>query len=171
MGGRVYGTNSKLDDSASSNYYINGFGQVPINYDDGTWGRVEITNTDSTKSTKLFNAMYVTDKGNTTYYATKPITNVSTNSLSAGDVEGGVFNNSIAAVFVKRNLSKSNRLSGTISFTTEGNSSMSYYVDGLSAGTWTATVNGVKVGSYTVSSNSGLLTFSAPAGNVTLTKS
>ena len=170
VGGRVYGTNSKLDDSASSNYYINGFGQVPINYDDGTWGRVEITNTDSTKSTKLFNAMYVTDAGNTTYYETKPITNVSTNSLSDGDVEGGVFNKSVAAVFVKRNLTKSNRLTGTVSFTTEGNTSMSYYVDGLAAGTWKVTVGGKTIGSYTVSANSGLLTFSAPAGNVTITK-
>jgi hypothetical protein len=114
--------------------------------------------------------MYVTDAGNTTYYETKPITNVSTNSLSGGDVEGGVFNKSVAAVFVKRNLTKSNRLTGTVSFTTEGNSSMSYYVDGLAAGTWKVTVGGKTIGSYTVSANSGLLTFSAPAGNVTITK-
>jgi hypothetical protein len=170
VGGRTYGPNNKLDDSASGNYYINGYGQVPINYDDGTWGRVEISNTNSAKSTKLFNAMYVTDAGNTTYYETKPITNVSTNSLSGGDVEGGVFNKSVAAVFVKRNLTKSNRLTGTVSFTTEGNSSMSYYIDGLAAGTWKVTVGGKTIGSYTVSANSGLLTFSAPAGNVTITK-
>ena len=170
VGGRTYGPNNKLDDSASGNYYINGYGQVPINYDDGTWGRVEISNTNSAKSTKLFNAMYVTDAGNTTYYETKPITNVSTNSLSGGDVEGGVFNKSVAAVFVKRNLTKSNRLTDTVSFTTEGNSSMSYYVDGLAAGTWKVTVGGKTIGSYTVSANSGLLTFSAPAGNVTITK-
>ena len=170
VGGRTYGPNNKLDDSASGNYYINGYGQVPINYDDGTWGRVEISNTNSAKSTKLFNAMYVTDAGNTTYYETKPITNVSTNSLSGGDVEGGVFNKSVAAVFVKRNLTKSNRLTGTVSFTTEGNTSMSYYVDGLAAGTWKVTVGGKTIGSYTVSANSGLLTFSAPAGNVTITK-
>lgn len=170
VGGRTYGPNNKLDDSASGNYYINGYGQVPINYDDGTWGRVEISNTNSAKSTKLFNAMYVTDAGNTTYYETKPITNVSTNSLSGGDVEGGVFNKSVAAAFVKRNLTKSNRLTGTVSFTTEGNSSMSYYVDGLAAGTWKVTVGGKTIGRYTVSANSGLLTFSAPAGNVTITK-
>jgi hypothetical protein len=92
VGGRVYGADGKLDDSKSGNYYINGFGQVPINYDDGTWGRVEITNTKggtvvAGKTTSFMNSMYVTDAGNSTYYATKPITNVSANIASAGDAE------------------------------------------------------------------------------------
>ena len=171
VGGRTYGPDNKLDDANSGNYYINGYGQLPIDYDDGKWGRVEITNSIDEQSTKFFNVMYVTDAGNSTYYKTTSITNVSKNTLtSGGDVEGGVFNEKIAAIFVKRNLTKSNRLSNQIEFTTQGNSSMSYYVDGLASGTWSVTVGGKTVGSYKVSKDSGLLTFSAPAGSVVLTK-
>ncbi len=174
VGGRVYGTNGKLDDSQSKNYYINGFGQVPINYDDGTWGRVEITNTQggtvvAGRTTSFMNSMYVTDAGNSTYYATKPITNVSANIASAGDAEGGVFNNSIAAIFVKKNLKDSSSFnSKTISFTTEGTESLEYYVDGMAGGTWKVTVDGEFV-ENAVASN-GLLTFEASAGEVVLTK-
>ena len=171
VGGRTYGPDNKLDDENSGNYYIHGYGQLPISHDDKMWGRVEISNSNKVSSTKFFNSMYVTDAGNTTYYKTTPITNVSTNTLSGGDVEGGVFNGSVAAIFVKRNLmNTSKRLSGTISFTTTGNSSMQYYIDGLASGTWKVTVGGTTVGSYKVASESGLLTFSASAGNVVLTK-
>lgn len=174
IGGRTYGTDGKLDDSKSKNYYINGFGQVPINYDDGTWGRVEITNTQSGnvvsgKTTSFMNSMYVTDAGNTTYYATKSISNVSSNIASAGDAEGGVFNNSIAAVFVKKNIKDSSSFnSKSISFTTEGTDTLEYYVDGLAGGTWNVTVGGEHVTNATASN--GLLTFKAAAGDVVLTK-
>ena len=170
VGGRVYGPDKKLDENASSNYYINGFGQLTIGYDDGSWGRIEISNTTNQKSTKFFNAMYVTDASNTKTYKTVAITNVSSNSLTEGDVDGGVFNDSIVAIFAKRNLTSGNRLSKEISFKTTGNDSMSYYVDGLAAGTWNVTVGGKSVGSYTVSKDSGLLTFTAAAGEVVLTK-
>ena len=176
VGGRTYGPNNKLDDSASKNYYIHGYGQVPINYDDGTWGRVEITNTNngsviSDTDTKILNAMYVTDAGSTKSYTMKPISNVSTN-LTAGDFEGGVFNGSVAAIFAKKRLiSTTTRLEAdkTYSFTTEGGSSIDYYIDGMATGKWSVTVNGTSIGEYTVSS-SGLLTFSAPSGNVVLKK-
>lgn len=169
VGGRTLGTDGKLNDSASKNYYINGYGQVPINYDDGTWGRVEISSS-GTKTTRFLNAMYVTDKGNTTSYTTTAITNVSKNILTTdGDVEGCVFNGSVAAIFAKKNLANtSSRMSGTISFTTAGNSSMQYYVDGLADGTWQIKVGGTVVG--TAKSSNGLLNFTAPAGNVVLTK-
>ena len=152
----------------NKNYMTNGK-QNTVAYETGVWGRVEISPSAEAKSDKFLNAIYVTDKGNTTYYETKPITNVSTNSLSTGDVEGGVFNKSIAAVFVKRNLiSKSSFLSKDVSFTTTGNSSMSYYVDGLETGDWQITVGSNVIGTATASN--GLLTFTAPAGKVTLTK-
>ncbi len=153
---------------ANNNYVTNGK-QNTIAYETGVWGRVEISNTNNAASHKFFNSIYVTDKGNTEYYETKTITNVSTNTLTAGDVEGGVFNDSIVAVFTKRNLiSKSSFLSEDISFTTIGNSSMSYYVDGVAAGTWQISVGGKVIGTATASN--GLLTFTAPAGTVTLTK-
>ena len=89
--------------------------------------------------------------------------------IPADDLEGCVFNNSIAAIFVKRNIIDSTKyINGTISFTTAGEGSMSYYVDGLSgAGKWTVSVNGSVIGTETAIG--GLLTFTAPAGNVTLT--
>ena len=60
-----------------------------------------------------------------------------------------------------------------ISFTTAGNSNMSYYVDGLEGGTWQITVKnnaGTTILTKTETAANGLLTFNAPAGNVTLTK-
>ena len=177
VGGRTYGTDGKLDDKKSGNYYINGYGQLPttINFDDTSWGRVEISNTQNgavvkSATTRFLNSMYVTDAGTTTYYPTKSITDISTN-LSAGDFEGAVFNGSIAAVFTKRNLTKDNRFTTqTLSFTTEGNNNMSYYVDGLASGTWMVTVDGKNAGSYAVSKDSGLLTFEASAGKVVLVR-
>ena len=171
LGGRTYGTDGKYVASTSKNYLINNVQNATTNnYDVGSWGRVEIT-MEKTKTSSLLNTLYVTDKGNTTYYETKPITNVSTGNFTtsnADDVEGCVFNNSIAAIFVKRNLIDSSKyIDGTISFTTSGNSSMSYYVDCLKGGSWEVKVNGSTVGTYT--SANGLLTFTAPAGNVTLT--
>ena len=166
VGGRTL-VNGTYTPSTSKNYLINGV-QNTVDYDDKTWGRVEITSTSNAKSDKMLNVMYVTDKDNTTNYESKPITNVSTN-LSAGDVEGAVFNNSIVAVFAKKNIINSDSyLSTAISFTAEGNSSMQYYVDGLAGGTWQIKVNGNVV--TTATASNGLLTFTAPAGNVTLTK-
>ena len=172
IGGRVYGPDGKYVAASSKNYSINGVQNATTNnYDVGSWGRVEIT-MDSTKTSSLLNSLYVTDKGNTTYYETKPITNISTGNFTtsnADDLEGCVFNNSIAAIFVKRNIIDSTKyINGTISFTTEGEASMSYYVDGLSgAGKWTVSVNGNTIGTETAIG--GLITFTAPAGNVTLT--
>jgi hypothetical protein len=156
----------------NNNYSTNGK-QNTIAYETGAWGRVEISQTGA-KSHKFLNSIYVTDKGNTTYYETKPITNVSKNKLSAGDVEGGVFNKSIVAVFAKKNIvSSSSYLSNDISFTAEGNSNMSYYVDGMAAGTWQITVKnsaGKTVSTQKATASNGLLTFNAPGGTVTLTK-
>jgi hypothetical protein len=172
VGGRTYGSDGKYVAESSKNYWINGKQNTTTNnYDVGSWGRVEIT-VDSTKTSSLLNSLYVTDKGNTTYYETKPITNISTGNFTtsnADDLEGCVFNNSIAAIFVKRNIIDSTKyINGTVSFTTAGEGSMSYYVDGLSgAGKWTVSVNGSVIGTETAIG--GLLTFTAPAGNVTLT--
>ena len=170
VGGRTYGTDGKYVMADSKNYYINGAqNKTPANNDDGKWGRIEISSTNGQASAKLLNVMYVTDKTNNTYYESKPITNVSTNTLSAGDVEGCVFNGSVAAIFAKRNIKNSEYyLSNKISFTTSGNSSMGYYVDGMASGTWQIKVNNTVVGTATASN--GFLTFNAPSGNVVLTK-
>lgn len=149
------------------NYQINGV-QNESSHDTKSWGRVELS-VSGASSHKLLNAIYVTDRGNETYYETVPITNVSMNTLSGGDVEGAVFNNSIAAIFTKRNLnSSSNYIAGTISFTTSGNSTMRYYVDGLQGGNWQISVGGKFV--TIAKATNGLLTFEAPAGDVKIVK-
>ena len=47
---------------------------------------------------------------------------------------------------------------------------MSYYVSGVAAGDWTVTVGGKTVGTFSATAEGGLLTFTAPAGALTLTK-
>lgn len=172
VGGRSYDDDGNYVAADSKNYWINGAQNTTTNnYDVGSWGRVEITMGSASKTSSLLNTLYVTDKGNTTYYKSTPITNVSTGNFTisnADDLEGCVFNDSIAAVFVKKNINDSSKyINGTISFTTQGNDSMSYYVDGLKGGSWQISVNGTVVGSAKAAN--GLLTFTAPAGEVTLT--
>ena len=155
------------------NYYINDTVKhvaTPNGYDDGTYGRIEIYNPTNEKTTSFLNAMYVTDKGNTSYYATVPVTNVSANISSAGDVEGGVFNDTVAAIFVKKNITNTSAYNTKqISFTTTGSKTLQYYVDGMGAGAWKVTVDGKVIGSFPVSKTGRILTFDAPAGNVVLT--
>lgn len=158
VGGRTL-KDGKLDPDNSKNYYVNGM-QNTVAYDDTTWGRVEISKTNE-KSTKLLNVIYVTDKGNTTYYESKPITN-------ATNVEGAVFNNSIVAVFNKVNLTKGNCHVSDVTFTAKGNSTMRYHVDGLATGKWKVTVDGKDVGTYSVVNTARFLAFEAPSGNVKL---
>jgi hypothetical protein len=178
VGGRTYGTDGKYVAASSKNYLINGKqNSTTNNYDVGTWGRVEIKATNASKSSKMLNAMYVTDKSNNTAYKMEAITGISTN-LSAGDFEGAVFNvngKGFAAVFAKKDLTGGRTGTdgqyltyNTFSFTTSGSSTMTYYVDGLAAGNWNITVDGKSYGS--VKTGYGLITFDAPAGNVVLTK-
>ena len=104
------------------------------------------------------NVLYVTDKGQTN--EAPAITRIS----STG-VEGAIFGN-IAAVF----MTSRNEVYNKASFGTSGEGSLSYYVSGLSAGEWTITVNGTGYGSAIVTEEGGLLTFTAPAGAVSLAK-
>ena len=46
---------------------------------------------------------------------------------------------------------------------------MSYYVSGLAAGSWKVEVTGKTVGTFEATAEGGLLTFEAPAGEVTIT--
>ena len=175
LGGRTYGTDGKYVASSSNNYLINGKQNATTNdYDVGSWGRVEVIATNNSKSSKMLNAMYVTDASNTKSYAMKSITNVSSNQSSQGDFEGAVFDGKVAAVFAKKDVTGAR--AGTVSymnkgehyFTTEGGDNMSYYVDGMESGNWHVTVNGKSIG--TVKASYGLLTFEASAGKVVLTK-
>ena len=45
---------------------------------------------------------------------------------------------------------------------------MSYYVSGVAAGSWTVKVDGKSVGTYEATEEGGLLTFTAPAGEISI---
>ena len=179
VGGRTNGSDGNYSSTLSKNYSVNG-AQIPTsnNYDDEMWGRVEISSTNGQKSATFLNSLYVTDKTNGTYYETTPLTNVSKNLVSTGDVQGGVFNGSVVAVFANKEIGSSadylcstaETLTKSISFTTKGNDTMTYYVDGLAGGDreWRVTVNGKYVDS--VKASNGMITFEAPAGEVVLKK-
>ena len=104
------------------------------------------------------NVLYVTDKGNKDMATVK-------DTASENGLTGGVFNEKIAALFATSRTEAKTELSCK----TSGSSSMDYYVSGLAAGKWRVTVNGNVIGTFTATEEGGLLTFTAPAGNVTVT--
>ena len=158
LGGRNSGA---YNASKSQNYLINGRQCVPqsVTTDDKHWGRVEVVYTGSSAASTFMNVLYVTDKGNANYAEIKEITN------SQG-LEGGVFDGKIAGLFATAR----GGASGTLSCTTAGSGNLDYYVSGVMAGEWQVKVNGNDCGTYTATAEGGLLTFTAPAGNVTLTR-
>ena len=82
-------------------------------------------------------------------------------AIETEKVKGTVIG-SVAAVFVN----SPDRETEEISFTAEGEGTLTYYVSGVAAGRWT--ING---GTRTAKAteDGGLLVFTAPAGTVTLT--
>ncbi len=63
---------------------------------------------------------------------------------------------------------ESETLTGSLSFTTEEEGALHYYVMGVSGGEWTVEANGRTVTKASVKDNEGILTFTAPAGNIIL---
>ena len=157
VGGRNSG---KYDANKSQNYLIQGKQCVPQDptRDDGHWGRVEIVYASGNTDATFMNVIYVTDKGNKKAATVESIEN-------AVGLEGGVFQGKIAGLFATSRTGAKT----TLSCTTKGEGTMSYYVSGVKAGSWTVTVDGTTVGTFTATAEGGLLTFEAPAGNVTIT--
>ena len=156
VGGRNSGG---YDATKSQNYLINGKQLVPQTKtaDDKHWGRVEIEWTKSTTDARFMNVLYVTDKGNTDMATVK-------DTASENGLTGGVFDKKIAALFATSRAKAKTELSCK----TTGSASMDYYVSGLAAGKWRVTVDGSVIGTYTATEEGGLLTFTAPAGTVTV---
>jgi hypothetical protein len=128
-----------------------------VTVDDGHWGRVEIVHTGGTAAATFMNVLYVTDKGNTNMATVKATT-------SENGLTGGVFNNKIAALFATSRTESKTELSCK----TSGSSEMDYYVSGLAAGRWRVTVDGNVIGTFRATEEGGLLTFTAPAGAITI---
>ena len=155
VGGRSEGSYSS---AKSQNYLINGHQNATSgNADDGHWGRIEIVWDKESKSAVFTNLIYVTDRGNENTPEVREV-------IKAEGVEGGIFNEKIVALFATAR----GRATSAVSCRTYGDGDMSYYVSGVAKGVWTVTVDGNAVGSFEASEEGGLLTFTAPAGNVVI---
>ena len=158
VGGRVY-KSGKYDCAKSMNYFVNGKQVVHASgSDDGHWGRVEIVYSKKANNVTFMNLLYVTDKGNT------KMATVRKTSFDNG-LTGGSFDRKIVGLFA----TSRDRANTEISCKTTGSTSMIYYVSGVAAGEWTVTVDKTVIGTYTATEEGGLLTFTAPAGEIVLT--
>ena len=141
---------------AGNNYVVNGSQLAPCkNGDDGFWGRVEISPAPGSATDCLLHAATVSDADKDPTPAAQPI--------STDAVRGAVVG-AVAAVFV----ADPARRTEAFSFTAPGSGDLNYTVSGVSAGQWRVSV-GETVLSATATEEGGLLTFTAPAGTVTLT--
>ena len=124
--------------------------------DDGFWGRVEIA-TASAKTNQLLNVMYVCDSDKVP------------NVLKATEITGSGINGAkigkVAAIFV----TSATRKTDSFSFTVSGTIDLTYYVSGVKAGKWVVRDANGNTQRITATEDGGLLVFTAPAGQITLT--
>ncbi len=126
------------------------------NDNNALWGHVEIQPKTGNKIDRLMNVLYVTDSGYTV--STKPAL------IESADVLGAAFLGKVA-VFVN----DPSKAASVISFTSVGNSNMTYYVGGLNEGTWNVKIGSTDLGDMTVTRDGHMLTFAGAVGTVTLT--
>ena len=138
------------------NYYVDGTQIVPNRYyDDGYWGRVEISPKTGTTTNQMLNVMYVCD-------ANKNPEGLTATKIFNTKVSGATIGNT-AAIFVN----SSTRASSPLSFTVSGSGDFTYYVSGVKAGKWSVSAGG-STQTVTATEDGGLLVFTAPAGSVSL---
>ena len=150
------------DGKNGNNFNVNGkqlIDAVPGKTDefrtDDYWGRVEISPATGNATDQLLNVMYVCDADKT---LSLPAT-----AIEADGVKGARIGN-VAAVFV---IAKTRRTTA-FTFTSGGSGTVDYYISGVRAGTWKVTAGG-STQTVTATDDGGFLTFTAPAGSVTLT--
>lgn len=123
--------------------------------DGALWGRIQINNTGKSED-HLLNVIYVTDADNETVLTPQKIESDTVIGMQLSD---------IVAVYSKTDVK--NRVE--LEFATEGMGLKKYYLSGLSEGSWTVRVDGVTVAHTYTSSDSGIISFTAPTGDVTVT--
>ena len=150
------------DGKNGNNFKVNGkqlIDAVPGKTDefrtDDYWGRVEISPATGNATDQLLNVIYVCDADKT---LSLPAT-----AIEADGVKGARIGN-VAAVFV---IAKTRRTTA-FTFTSGGSGTVDYYISGVRAGTWKVTAGG-STQTVTATDDGGFLTFTAPAGSVTLT--
>ena len=118
--------------------------------------RIDLCPATEAATDRILTLMYVTDAENDSL-PVKAKEIISEKLLGASILD-------VALLFPK----ESGALSGNLSFTTEGEGNLRYYVTGVSDGEWTVEANGVAVAKTLVKENEGILTFTAPAGEINL---
>ena len=104
--------------------------------DSTSWGRVELSQTTSDSKTDNFlNVIAVADNDKEITFSAKRV--VGLNDDGNALLEGASFG-SVTAMFAN----KSSRVSEEMSFVTEGDGLIEYYISGLYTGTWTVSVGG-----------------------------
>jgi len=145
-------------DGKGAEYTINGEVYLPNNYNKNHPDyRIELSPATEAKTDHLLTVMYVTDASNTA----API---QAEEIQNGEVVGAVILNRVM-LFAKN----PGALQSEFSFTVNGEGEHDYYVGGVAAGNWNVSVNGEVVETVTVAEGEGILTFTASAGNVTVT--
>ena len=150
---------------AGSQWLINGINYVPnestsananedLNYG---WGRVEISPSTEAEEDYFLNAMYVSDADSEA--ALKQAELIETEQVLGARLSDR------AAVFTKNK----ERLSGSITFTVPGSGEVKIAAAGLAAGAWTVTAGGSDAGAAIATDEGGIIYFTAPAGEITLT--
>ncbi len=138
------------------NYLINGIQCAVSNTpSDGNWGRVEISNT-GTLSSDFLNFIYVTDAANDEKLT--PVT-IDTEKLSGMQLGTDV------VIFAK---STDDRNTEELLFNTEGSGLNRYFITGIYEGTWHVSVDGVTVAHCVSTEEGGMISFYAPAGEVSI---
>ena len=120
------------------------------------WGRVEVVPKSGNAMDDVLSVMYVTDDENEG--------KLEITKLSSDGIIGATVMNS-ALIFIKKLLCPDNRYEIEIS----GDGEMTYYISGLSEGKWKAKV-GKKSLTINVSGDERFARFTAPAGNLILSK-
>ena len=159
VGGRVYDEDGNYVSAKSKNYLVGGKQCETVNKkDDGHWGRVEICNATERKSAEFLNVIYVTDKD-----SKKVAPKVS--RVDAEGITGATFGRT-AVLFATSRERRACEINATV-VAPRGN--IEYFISGVVGGMWSVTVDGKDYGKHIASENGGLLTFTAPAGEIKIT--
>ncbi len=147
-----------LTDTATGKNVLDGF--ATDDSADIIWGRIELR-TVGEKCSQLLTAMAVTDASCDAEFEIDKFTN------AEGTVFGAQFEKSVI-VFSSDTQNPDTKVYGEFSFKTEGKGLHEYYIAGVDAGTWQIFVDGISVAWAGNDTESSLLTFTAPAGEVTV---
>jgi len=118
--------------------------------------RIEISPIIETKRDDLVTVMYVCDEGQEILRA---------DSFEDDTFVGATILNT-AALFVK----DCQRLGQAATITVTGSGELQYFISGMEAGEWSVTVNDTTIGTFEVTEEGGLLTFTADAGEIEFQK-